>query len=120
MLILGFLVALAIPRYIELETVGIDRGVDAAIHELNGRESLIWSQIKITEVSYSETTGDDDVWTFMKNDPLKTYPDLGSGYAWTVGPDQAGGTLSFKGSQGFDLSRKASTIEHPARWRKLP
>jgi prepilin-type N-terminal cleavage/methylation domain-containing protein len=120
MLILGFLAALAIPRYIELESVGNLRAVETAISELNGRESLIWSQIKITRTSYNEITGDDDVWALMKNDKNKSYPDLGSGNVWIVGPDQAGGTLSFRGSEGFDLSRKASTIAHPARWRQLP
>jgi len=120
MLIIGFLAALAIPRYIELEAGATANGMAVAIDELNGRESLIWSEIKISDLSYSESTGDDDVWTQMKNDPTKSHPDLGSGYEWMSGPDKTGGTLSFRGSEAFTLSRKASTITHPARWRQLP
>ena len=40
MLIMGVLGALAVPRYIELDATATIRSIDAAVSELNGRESL--------------------------------------------------------------------------------
>ena len=40
LIILGILAAVAVPRYIDLETNAKSRAIDAAVSELNGRESL--------------------------------------------------------------------------------
>ena len=39
LIILGILAAVAVPRYIDLEANAKERAIDAAISELNGRES---------------------------------------------------------------------------------
>jgi prepilin-type N-terminal cleavage/methylation domain-containing protein len=40
LIILGILAAVAVPRYIDLESNARQRAIDAGISELNGRESL--------------------------------------------------------------------------------
>ena len=120
MLILGLLAALAIPRYMDVEAAATDRAIDAAVSELNGREAIIWGQVKTTGTSYMKATGDNDVWGLMLNDPTKSFPYLGAEYEWSVVPDQSGGSLRFKGGSVFTLSRSPSTIAIPARWRKVP
>jgi prepilin-type N-terminal cleavage/methylation domain-containing protein len=68
LLLIGILGALAIPRYIELDATANLRAVDAAVSELNGREGLIWAEIK-TNIDYDPATVNDEIWTRMKNDP---------------------------------------------------
>ena len=46
LIILGILAAVAVPRYIDLEANAKERAIDAAISELNGRESLTWADQK--------------------------------------------------------------------------
>jgi prepilin-type N-terminal cleavage/methylation domain-containing protein len=120
LMILGILVSVAVPRFIDLEAAAVIRAVDAAVSELNGRESLVWSKVKITRTSYDIINGDTQVWALMQNDSTGSHPDLGGGYSWTVGPTKNGGTLSFKGSETFDLSRRVSTIARPAIWSRKP
>jgi prepilin-type N-terminal cleavage/methylation domain-containing protein len=49
MVILSILAGLAIPRYISLDESAKQRAIVAGIAELNGRETLTWSNIKISE-----------------------------------------------------------------------
>ena len=118
MLILGLLASLAIPRYMSMDASASMSAIDAAVSELNGRESLIWADLKISESGYDEATGDTLVWNRMKNDSTNSYPNLGYDYRWTAGPDQTGGTLQFKASDPFTLVRSASTKSDPANWSK--
>lgn len=120
LLILGLLAALAVPRYIDLEASATSRCIDSAISELNGREALVWSQVKTTRTSYDRHTGDVKVWGMMCNDPTNSYPYLGDGFTWTALPTEAGGTLTFKGGSEFTLSRVKSTIANPGSWRRVP
>ena len=115
LLLIGILGALAMPRYIELDASANLRAVDAAVSELNGRESLIWAEIKTT-IDYDPITGDDDIWARMKNDPGLTYPDLGDAYRWATLPDKSGGGLSFRESPEVTLNRSPSSMSAPARW----
>ena len=118
LLVIGLLAAVAVPRYMDLEANATSKAIDAAVSELNGRESLAWSQIKTTDSSYHIVTGDNKVWVLMLNDPTNSYPDLGPGYQWIAGPIKSGGTLNFKDSIDFDLSREPSTISRPAIWTR--
>jgi prepilin-type N-terminal cleavage/methylation domain-containing protein len=120
MMILGLLAALEVPRYLDLEATATRSGIDAAVSELNGREGLVWGQVKTTLTSYNRATGDSVVWELMKNDKTKSYPYLGEGYEWAVLPTQTGGTLIFKRGSEFTLSRSKSTIAVPGHWRRVP
>jgi len=109
LIILGILAAVAVPRYIDLEASAKLRAIDAAVAELNGRESLVWADVKI-----SSTTGwssDSSVWNYTGYDKS-----LGSDYTWKSGPSQTtGGVVTFK-SVDFNLSRTASTNIKPGVW----
>jgi prepilin-type N-terminal cleavage/methylation domain-containing protein len=116
LIILGILAAVAVPRYIDLEANAKERAIDAAISELNGRESLTWADQKISVSGYDATTGDDRVWTRLNTpDPI----DLGDDYTWTGGaPAQAtGGELVFKGT-AVPLVRTPSDISTPGTWSR--
>ena len=109
LIILGILAAVAVPRYIDLEANAKIRAVEAAVSELNGRESLTWADVKISASGYDETTGDNTVWSRLDQD-------LGGGYSWTAPPSQTtGGSFKFKG-ETFTLSRSQSTRARPATW----
>jgi prepilin-type N-terminal cleavage/methylation domain-containing protein len=109
MIILSVLAALAIPRYIDLDAGTRQKAIDAGISELNGRESLTWSNLKI-----SVTGWQDDAATFGT---MNT--DLGVEYIWTAGPDASGGTIKF-GLSGapVPLSRTQSTEIRPGYWQR--
>jgi prepilin-type N-terminal cleavage/methylation domain-containing protein len=109
MVILSILAALAIPRYISLDESAKQRGADAGIAELNGRETLTWSNIKISESGWI-----DDGTTFSLIDT-----DLGSEYQWAVGdPDETGGALTFKNSAAVTLTRIESENTRPGNWSR--
>ncbi len=120
LLIMGLLAAPAVPRYIDLEAAATLSGIDAAVSELNGREGLVWGQVKTTWTSYNRHTGDSVVWGLIQNDKIKSYPYLGEGYEWAVLPTETGGTLIFKSGSEFTLSRSKSTIAVPWHWRRVP
>jgi len=110
LIILGILAAVAVPRYIDLESSAKIRAMDAAVAELNGRESLVWADVKI-----STTNG------WVSDATIWGYPqysiDLGADYPWDTAPTSATNTgiLTFKGVN-FNLSRTVSTNTKPAVW----
>jgi prepilin-type N-terminal cleavage/methylation domain-containing protein len=106
LIILGILAAVAVPRYIDLESSARERAVDAAVAELNGRESLQWADVKISGTGYTDDTLVDGV----------VSKDLGADYSWS-GLSATGGTLTFRGID-FTLSRDISTRTSPAVWRR--
>ena len=52
MMILGLLAAVAVPRYVDLEQNAKQRVIDAAVSELNGQESLVWTKLKISVTGF--------------------------------------------------------------------
>ncbi len=109
MVILSILAAVAIPRYISLDESAKQKAIDAGIAELNGRETLTWSNIKISENGY-----EDDSLLFPRVDT-----NLGIDYTWNApGPDAGGGTLIFQDSAGVTLVRIISTTVEPGSWSR--
>ena len=108
LIILGILAAVAVPRYIDLETNAKMRALDAAVAELNGRESLTWADTKISTTGYT-----DDAALFGKIDK-----DLGASYVWSASPalGVGGGQLSFKSGTPVTMSRTESTTKKPGVW----
>ena len=117
LIILGILAAVAVPRYIDLESSAKTRAVDAAVSELNGRESLSWADVKITLTKGWDagTTDGTEVWTnrMAKGGTVN----LGTDYKWLSGPSVTGGQIDFRGSTAT-LARTASVSSQPASWRK--
>lgn len=111
MVILSILAAVAIPRYVSLDEGARQRAIDAGISELNGRETLTWSNEKISVSGWVS-----DAKTFGLIDP-----DLGDYYDWAPGdPDETGGNLSFKQSAPVDLTRTESDETVPGHWERAP
>ena len=120
LIILGILAAVAVPRYIDLESNARDRAIDAGISELNGRENLNWANAKISTAGY---TNDGALWAGVAGPG--GYPgmdtDLGGDYDWVgVAVGVGGGTLSFQdpAGAGIGLTRVASDPTHPANWSR--
>jgi prepilin-type N-terminal cleavage/methylation domain-containing protein len=116
LIILGILAAVAVPRYIDLEANAKTRALDAAVSELNGRESLAWADVKISSNTGWDpaTTDANEVWTKRIYKDSKI--DLGTDYQWT-GLTSGGGTVTFRGTP-VTLIRNASTNSQPGTWRK--
>jgi prepilin-type N-terminal cleavage/methylation domain-containing protein len=116
LIILGILAAVAVPRYIDLESSAKVRAIDAGISELNGRESLTWADLKITSTSDTGISAG-DVFTEMGT---KLNWDLGDSYSWVAGntPQLNGeAQLTFK-SVTFKVSRKQESNTSPAVWKR--
>lgn len=110
LIILGILAAVAVPRYIDLEANAKERAIDAAISELNGRESLTWADHKISTNGYQGDTA------IISGADAVSY-DLGGDYSWTAGPGATGGTIEFKGTT-VTLTRTPSQTSQPAVWQR--
>lgn len=110
LVILGILAAVAVGRYVDLEHNARQKAFNTVISEINARESLTWSDHKISEsgfVSDAKIFGEIN----YSVDP---------NYAWNPGdPQVTGGTLTFKG-ESFTLSRTAATASQPAVWEHKP
>jgi len=133
LIILGILAAVAVPRYIDLETSAKTRALDAAIAELNGRESLAWADTKITYTGgWSTATDAAQIWTptrMMKSSGADCGtngpPCLGTDYGWGAALPAAGSTppttasLLFRGSS-INLTRSVASTSQPAVWRRAP
>ena len=114
LVILSILAAIAVPKYVSLDQSARQRAVDAAIAELNGRETLTWSNHKITSSGY---LGDDRIFgTIAGPSPPVDY-DLGSEYTWSGTLAIGGGTITFKKAP-VNLTRVGSTTGQPASWSR--
>jgi len=117
LIILGILAAVAVPRYINLQANAKIRAIDAGISELNGRENLIWANIKISTTQFgSDMALDAAVWSQMNADIS-----LGSDYTWSAAPSGGaggGGGLSFQNGAAVSLTRNSATRNAPALWIK--
>jgi prepilin-type N-terminal cleavage/methylation domain-containing protein len=110
LIILGILAAVAVPRYIDLEVNSKKRGLEAAVAELNGRESLVWAD---TKISGSGTATD----VMNSLDPTNAESNLylGTDYLWVGDPRTGSATLDFQG-QTASVTRTAETDTTPATW----
>ena len=119
LIILGILAAVAVPRYIDLEANARDRAIDAGISELNGRESLVWADHKISRSGWID---DNKILTGgVASDPDGVDYDLGTDYAWSGGQNATGESfISFKGGPIVSITRSPSQNDRPATWSKTP
>jgi prepilin-type N-terminal cleavage/methylation domain-containing protein len=109
LIILGILAAVAVPRYIDLEVSSKKRGIEAAVAELNGRESLVWAE---TKISGSGTPT--DVMGSIDYNLEGSHLYLGKDYKWSGDP-MAGAVLDFQG-QTANVSRTDETATSPGNW----
>ena len=111
MIIMGVVASVSIQKFDIVSDSASEQALISGIKELNVREALIWSNLKISGDGY---TTDEDLWNLMK---VETHLDLGTGYNWSPDPPGrlTGGTLSFK-TASRSLSRQASTLAVAGRW----
>jgi hypothetical protein len=108
MIILGVLGSVAIQKFELLSDTAAARVLAVGVKELNVRESMVWTNMKISSVGY---TTDEDVFTQVDKN-------LGPKYKWDPGPNIGGGTLCCE-SQSCDLTRTPSTNTTAAKWNEI-
>ena len=111
LIILGILAAVAVPRYIDLETNAKQRAIDAGISELNGRESLVWADHKISASGYIDDA------KIAGTGPFAVDYALGNDYVWNS-RNAGGGVLVFKSVTPVTLTRAPSATDKPAVWSR--
>jgi MSHA pilin protein MshA len=112
LIILGILAAVAVPRYIDLEVSSKKRGLEAAVAELNGRESLVWAETKISGSGSASA-----VMTSIGHTDENSHLYLGEEYTWGSAPSMDGTTvLDFQGQQA-NVTRTPETDTKPAIWK---
>jgi prepilin-type N-terminal cleavage/methylation domain-containing protein len=106
MIIMGVMSSIAVKKVDFITDTASARALDTAVKELNVRESLVWSNIKISNDGY---TTDEDVFAALDKD-------LGAKLKWNPGPAIGGGTLYCE-SQSIVLNRTPSTNSAAGKWQ---
>jgi prepilin-type N-terminal cleavage/methylation domain-containing protein len=105
MVIMGVMASLGIKKLDLLSHTAADRVLEQGLRELNTREALTWTKIKLTESGWVN-----DANVFAELDK-----NLGHEFIWAVEPNITGGTLRFR-SKSIPLSRMASSSSSVGRW----
>ena len=106
LVIMGVMVSLSVKKFDLISDNASIYAIEAGIRELNTRETLVWTQMKLSETDWP---GDNDVYKAIDTN-------LGKGYVWNPpGPTISAGTLTYK-SQAIDLRRTASTKNSVGFW----
>ncbi len=105
LVIMGVMASVVVKKFDLLSDTASQRAVLEGVKELNGRESLVWTNMKLSDSGW---TSDADVFAAVDTS-------LGAEYVWTASPNASGGTLSFQ-SETNVLNRKASTTSSWGRW----
>jgi len=111
LVLLGILTAVLLPRFGTLHDDAALRALDAAVAELNTRETMAWGGLRID----SAVPGSDaamDAAVLARVDTA-----LGGSYTWISGPGSSGGALEFQHVSAA-LSRSAATLTEPAAWSR--
>ena len=108
MIIMGVVASVSIKKFDVISNTAGEKALNLGIKELNIRESLTWSNIKISSDGY---TNDPDLWSVLEPDL-----NLGGKYQWSSGPHISdGGTLHFD-SNSISLNRQPSTTTSAGKW----
>ena len=105
MIIMGVVASVSIEKFDLLSDTASQQALYSGIKELNIRESLTWTNLKISSAGY---TRDEDLYPLIDTD-------LGGGFSWNPGPTISGGTLYFRANLKT-LTRIASTETSAGKW----
>ncbi len=105
MVIMGVMASLSLKKLDLVSHTATDRVIESGLRELNTRETLVWTQIKLSESGW---VNDADL--FSKLDT-----DLGHDFKWTAAPNASGGILQFR-SKSISLTRTASSNTSVGNW----
>lgn len=106
MVIMGVLASVTIKKFDLVSGNAVQRALEAAVTELNARESLTWTNKKLSPTGWID---DEDLFTAIETV-------LGKGFDWDPLPTSAGGTLHYHG-QSIVLTRAKSTYVAAGRWQ---
>ena len=106
MIIMGVMSSVAIKKVDFITGTASTRALAVTVKELNIRESLVWSNMKISNDGY---TTDEDVFAALDKN-------LGAKLRWNPGPTIDGGTLHCE-SQSIVLNRTHSTAAAAGKWQ---
>jgi prepilin-type N-terminal cleavage/methylation domain-containing protein len=106
MIIMGVMGSVAVKKVDLITDTASAEALAVAVKELNVRESLVWSKIKI---SIDEYTTDADLFSALDKD-------LGAKFRWNPGPTIDGATLHCE-SQSVVLNRTHSTNSVAGKWQ---
>jgi len=106
MIIMGVMSSVAVKKVDFITDTASTKALAIAVKELNVRESLIWSKMKISNDGY---TSDEDIFTALDKD-------LSARFKWNPGPTIDGGTLHCE-SQSIVLNRIRSTTSAAGKWQ---
>jgi prepilin-type N-terminal cleavage/methylation domain-containing protein len=106
MVIMGVMGSVAIKKVDFLTDTASTKALAIGVKELNVRESLVWSKIKISIDGY---TKDADLFSTLDKD-------MGAKFTWNPGPTVDGGTLHCE-SQSIVLNRIHSTNSAAGKWQ---
>ena len=104
-IILGVLATVVTKKFDILSDTASQRALVEGINELNARESLTWTNMKLSPTGW---TSDVDLYSGVDKN-------LSTDYVWTAGPNILGGTLTFD-SEFRILNRTASTATTWGSW----
>ena len=105
MVIMSVMVSVGVKKLDLVSLAAADRVLERGIKELNTRETLVWTQLKLSD---SGGFDDSEVFTEMNTD-------LGPEFQWTERPNITGGTLRFR-SQSIALIRTESSSSSVGSW----
>ena len=105
MIIMGVIASVAIQKFEVLSDTAAEQALKVGERELNVRETLTWTDIKISSAGW---INDDEIFAKMDTD-------LGADYKWNPEPTVDGGTLHFK-SKPKVLNRTHSTSIYAGNW----
>ena len=106
MIIMGVMSSVAVKKVDFITDTASTRALATTVKELNVRESLVWSNMKISNDGY---TTDEDVFAALDKN-------LGAKLKWNPGPAIDGGTLYCE-SQSSVLNRTPSTTSTAGKWQ---
>ena len=105
MVIMSVMASLGIKKLDLLSHTATDRVLEQGLRELNTRETLEWTKIKLSDSGWINDTE-----VFAELDT-----NLGHEFKWTAEPNIYSGTLRFR-SKSIPLTRMASSSLSVARW----
>jgi prepilin-type N-terminal cleavage/methylation domain-containing protein len=106
--VIAIIASFAVPRLFNFNDKTIEKLLDAAIDELNGREKLAF--VSVTK-SPGGWVNDQVVFSHVNTD-------MGTGFHWGPVAQKDGGTLYYK-NQKIKLERIASTSASAGKWIKF-
>lgn len=105
MVIMSLMASVSFKKLDLMSHTATDRVLESGLRELNTRETLVWSKIKLS----------DEGWINDMNVFSELDTNLGHDFKWTLEPNASGGILQFR-SKSILLTRTASSNVSVGCW----